>query len=485
VKKILNITILTIMLWAISTFIISNQTQKEFQKQINRSNKVYTKNGLQLTLSNYQKSFLESNATIEIDVIDPILSKKLKKDFLFPIKIHYNIEHGPLFFKNNFDFGVSKLNNRLLLSSILRPNVKKRFLEMVKDDIEITSDMVIAFNRELKYNIYSSKIHIDDNKIEYDISPIKINGAVDIRTLKGDAKLYVKKYKYKYKSDNLTLDKLAIDVKIDEILDKNIIFGDFIFSIGNILYTMPKSKFNRVNIGLNGEVINKKLTQKTMSSSFMTNIDLKDTTLPKEYKELKNVHLAIDMIDLGIEGMSQIQQTLKVSQKKQNRLMKELQLTKAKDISHLLLERQKIKEVMMANIIHSLNALLIKDKTYVTYALDMDTKDKSVSSASVELGYTGDMEFKGRVKELTKKVQSQILSLIRMNVDIELDKKHIKLIPANHLSQQLQMGVTQGFVKDNNSSYSLNGYYKDKQLMVNDKNLTATILPLLMMLTAQ
>jgi len=78
-----------------------------------------------------------------------------------------------------------------------------------------------------------------------------------------------------------------------------------------------------------------------------------------------------------------------------------------------------------------------------------------------------------------------MLSLIRLNVDIELNKKHIKLLPVPMLKQQLQMGVAQGFVKENNSSFSLNGYYKDKQLMVNDNNLTATVLPLLMMLTAR
>jgi len=53
------------------------------------------------------------------------------------------------------------------------------------------------------------------------------------------------------------------------------------------------------------------------------------------------------------------------------------------------------------------------------------------------------------------------------------------------LKQQLQMGVAQGFIKENNDSYALNGYYKNKELIVNDNNLTSTILPLLMMLMAQ
>jgi len=75
--------------------------------------------------------------------------------------------------------------------------------------------------------------------------------------------------------------------------------------------------------------------------------------------------------------------------------------------------------------------------------------------------------------------------LINLKVNISLNKKHLPLLPIPMLKQQIQMGVAQGFVKENNSSYILDGYYKNRELMVNDNNLTSTILPLLMMLTAQ
>ena len=45
------------------------------------------------------------------------------------------------------------------------------------------------------------------------------------------------------------------------------------------------------------------------------------------------------------------------------------------------------------------------------------------------------------------------------------------------------MAVAQGFIKEVNGKYILNGHYKNQELIVNDNNLTATVLPLLMMAT--
>jgi len=74
--------------------------------------------------------------------------------------------------------------------------------------------------------------------------------------------------------------------------------------------------------------------------------------------------------------------------------------------------------------------------------------------------------------------------MISLNVDLGLDAEHLKGLPnAETLTQQIQMAVAQGFVKEENGKFILNGYYKNQELMVNDNNLTATVLPFLMMAT--
>ena len=487
-KKILTITTATLALWAVSTFIVSNQTQKEFENYINKSNKLYETNGLKLTLSDYQKSFLNSKATMEIDVLNPEVAKKLKEDYILPIKVQYDIEHGPLLFKNGFGLGLSKIHNELLISSMLQPKAKEEFLKLVKDDIKLKTNMVISFAQNLQYKIESDAVHINQDKKDFTMTPLSVEGTSNIKTLTGEGKVAIAQIELKEEnsSNALHIDNLAMDIKIDEIAENNIVFGDFLFSVKNLLITDDNNpEFNRVNIALNGLMQNKRATETTMDSNFQANINLKDTKLPTEFKELQNVKISMNMKELGIKGMSEFQKIAQEAQQEQTKLLTQLLSSKQEEMQPILEDLTKIQDKMVTKIIHSLNNLLVKDKTSIAYALDIETKDKASTKALAEVGYTGDIEFKGTVQELAKTLQSQILSLIRLKVDIELNKKHLKLLPIPMLEQQLQMGVAQGFVKETNSSFSLNGYYKEKQLIVNDNNLTATVLPLLMMMTAQ
>jgi hypothetical protein len=143
-----------------------------------------------------------------------------------------------------------------------------------------------------------------------------------------------------------------------------------------------------------------------------------------------------------------------------------------------------LQQNMMGKIVHSLNTLLVKDKSLIEYGLELETKDSKKSNANIKIGYTGDIKFDGSLEDIAMKVQQQALDLVNLDVKIGLDAEHIKSSPnAETLKMQIQMGVAQGFIKEENGKYILNGYYKNQELMVNDNNLTATILPFLMMAT--
>jgi len=80
-KKFLLIITSTIAFWAFLTFVIGNQTQEKLQNYINKSNKLYANNGIQLKLTDYKKSFFNSTAQIEINFLDPTIIKLLEKEF--------------------------------------------------------------------------------------------------------------------------------------------------------------------------------------------------------------------------------------------------------------------------------------------------------------------------------------------------------------------------------------------------------------------
>ena len=486
-KKFLLILTSTIALWAFLTFIIGNQTQEELQNYINKSNKLYANNGIQLKLKNYKKSFFNSTAEIEINFLDPKIVKVLKKEYALPLKMNYIIEHGPLFFQNGLGVGLSKIHNELLLSSLFKEDAKKEFLSLVKGDINLKTEMALSFSKKLNYKIESDEVTVKKDKKTLHISPLIVEGASNIESFKGEGTIKVAKLELKEDNSNngIELTNLLVDMKIDEIFKESLLFGDFKFSVEKMIV---KDEMNQnlkdINIALDGTMSNKRVSKDTMNSSFTGAINLANTQLPKEFKELESVNISMKMKELGVEGMSEFQQIAQDMQKEQNNLIHKLQTQKPEEMKATFKELENLEEKVVTKLIYSLNKLLVKDKTTISYGININTKDKQTSEAFLEIGYAGDIEFKGKIEELIRKMKAQLFSLINLKVNISLNKKHLPLLPIPMLKQQIQMGVAQGFVKENNSSYILDGYYKNRELMVNDNNLTSTVLPLLMMLTA-
>jgi hypothetical protein len=320
------------------------------------------------------------------------------------------------------------------------------------------------------------------------MSPLSLQGISNLETFKGNGTVNIAKLEFKEENSNngLELNKITAKMKIDEIFKESLLFGDFKLSVAKILISDELNpKFKKIDISIDGEMTNERVSQNSMNSNFKGTIHLANTQLEDPFKELESIQIAMNMKELGIEGMSEFQKVAQNIQKEQAKLVNKLQTQKPEEMQSTLKELERIEEKILTELIHTLNHLLIKDKTSISYSVDINTKDKQSSQAFVEVGYTGDMDFKGNVEELIQKMRVQLLSLIRLQVDVSLNKKHLSLLPVPMLKQQLQMGVAQGFIKENNDSYALNGYYKNKELIVNDNNLTSTVLPLLMMLMAR
>ena len=348
--------------------------------------------------------------------------------------------------------------------------------------------MSVSFAKTLHYTLESDEVRVNKDKKTFYLSPLHFQGVSNLETFTGNGTLKIAKLDIKEDNSNngVELKSITLKMKIDEIFKESLLFGDFKFSVANILiHDELNPKFKTIDISLDGEMLNRRVSQNSMDSNFKGTIHLANTQLEDPFKELESIQIEMKMKELGIEGMFEFQNTAQTIQKEQSKLIQKLQTQKPEEMQATLKELDKIEEKILTELIHALNHLLIKDKTSIAYSVGIDTKDKQSSQAFLEVGYTGDMDFKGSIEELIEKIRVQLLSLIRLKVDVSLNKKHLSLLPVPMLKQQLQMGVAQGFLKENNSSYSLNGYYKNRELMVNDNNLTSTVLPLLIMLMAQ
>jgi hypothetical protein len=487
-KRIVSSIIVAVAIWAGSTAFVGTKMEENLQNQIENSNKLHASNGIVYKMNNYEKSFLNSTAEIEVNFTDPAILELIQDSIKLPMVIKYNIEHGPLFLKNGLGFGAARTHQEILLSSLLTQEAKKEFLTLIKDDIIIRSDIDISFTKNASYIISTNEVNINDDGKSFYMTPLKMKGNHNLETFKGDTKLNIDSLKFQEEGtqNGLTLQNLDLNIDIDEFIEKALMVGAIDLSIENLTIKDDNDpQLKNVNIATNLHMVSKKDSDTTISTEFNGDIDFKDTKLPQNLPNLKNIHAKMNMNYIGIKGMLEFQKASKEMQEAQSQIFTKMQSnTGEEEMQKIVEEFGALQQNMIEKIVHSLNNMLVKDKTLIEYGLGMQTKDNKKSSANAIIGYTGDIEFNDSIEEIAMKVQQQALNLVNLDVKLVLNNEHIKTLPNSEiLKQQIQMGVAQGFVKEENGKYILNGYYKNQELIINDNNLTATILPFLMMAT--
>lgn len=488
-KKIVGSLVAAIALWSGTTAFVGSQMKENIEQHLNNTNKIYADKGIKYKINSYEKSFFESTAKVEVEITDPAILELVQESIKLPLVIEYHIEHGPIFFKNGLDFGAAKTHHKIAISSILKDDIKTKFLKLFKDDITITSDMIISFLKNASYTASTNEVKFNNEGKSFSMTPLHMNGEMNIDTFKGENRIKIASLDFKEEGsqNGLTVKNLLMNIDIDEFIEQKLMMGTIDLSIENLnIKDESTPQLANFNIATNMHMVSKKESPSTFSTKFDGNINFKDTKLPSELpEELKNVSLKMDMQKLGIKGWLKFQEATQEMQKKQSELFAKMQSnSKPEDMQKIMEEFGTLQEEMIGKIVKSLNTLLVKDETLINYGLNMETKDGKKSNASIEIGYTGDMKFEGSLQEIAMKAQQKVLDMLSLNVDLGLDSTHIKNLPnAEILKQQLQMGVAQGFIKEENGKYLLKGYYKNQELIVNDNNLTATVLPLLMMAT--
>ena len=487
-KKIIGSFIAAAAIWAGTTAFVGTQMESGIQEQVKNSNQLYANSGIKYKINSYEKNFLESTAKVEVEFLDPAVLELIKDTIKLPLVVEYKIEHGPLFFTNGLGFGAARTHQEIPVSSLLTKEAKTEFLDLIKEDVIITSDMIISFFKNASYTASSNQIKINEDGKSLLVTPLEINGDIHLETFQGENHINIDSVEFKEEQsqNGLQLNNLTINIGIDDFIEKTLMIGGIDLSIENLIIKDDSNpQLENIDIATDLHILTTKNSATSLSTLFKGNVDFKNTKLPAELPNLKSIHATMDMKEVGIEGMLTFQKATQEMQESQSKLITKMQSNPGEDEMQKIFEEFGVlQETMMSKIVHALNTLLIKDKTSISYALEMETRDSKKSNAKVEVGYTGDMKFQGSIEEIAMKAQQQALDMISLNVDLTLDSDHLKNIPdADILMQQVQMGVAQGFVKEVNGKFVLNGYYKNQELMVNDNNLTANVLPLLMMAT--
>ena len=478
-KKILGSLLLIIVLWLGATAVIGSKTKSKLESEIEQSNGIYAQYGIQFKIVEYQKSFFNSIAIMETTAIDKELESAILKTYgiVFPIVSEYQIEHGPLFFSNGLGVGLSKIHQEFEINSIFEQEIKDKF---VKKSM-ITSNIIISFSKIANYDVKSDAIEIEENAKKLHIDPLSMVGESHIETLVGDMQMKLPLISFVEDDKKMRIESIVLDAQMDELVEKSLGMGTIKLSMQR--FYLADQESGEIDVQPTFHIESQKDGEKTFSSLLEMEINFNKINAKHSISELKNLVGKIKVNGLGIKGLKAYQESMQEIQQKQATLMIELQKNPEKQEENYA-KLVQLQEEISIKLFESLKDMLFKDKTSISYTFNVQSKDAKESRGDILLGYTGDIDFNQTVEQISQKVGSDVFNLFKLEVDISANENHIKnLSDGEELLQQLKTPMAQNMITYKNEQYTIKGHLKNKELIVNDNNLTNTMLPLLKMLT--
>jgi len=478
-KKILGGITLILILWATTTVVIGTKTKDELEKIVEKTNKIYTQQGVKIEIEEYQNSFFTAVATVKIDMLDSELKNAISKEYglMFPIKAEYQIEHGPLFFKNGVALGLSRIYQEIEVSSLFNKEVQGSFTKKSM----LTSKTVVSFSKVATYHLLGEGIEIKEGAKKLNIAPFEISGKSSLENFTGEMQMVMPLISFVEDDKKVTIESMLLDINMDKLVSNSLAMGT-IDLIMKRFYLADKEN-GAIEVIPTLHILSQKDGEKTFSSIMELNMDVNNSSTQSSFSDIEKLSLMLKVDGIGIKGMHEYQEAMTKAQEKQTKIIIELQKNpnnKEKNYQKLV----SLKEEMASHLFNALKDMLFKDKSSITYSFKSKTKDKKESHGDILLGYTGDIDFTKTAQEIRQSINTNMFGLFKLEVDIAIAESHIQTLPdGDKFLKQLQAPMSQTMVNHRNNYYTIKGYLKNQELILNDENLTNTVLPLLKMLS--
>jgi len=471
VTKIIATFVGSSALWLGGTAYISSNTQSELNNYVAKANTLYQSNGIQLSVENFEKGFFTSTAKMKIDFTDSLMKEEISKTFKLPMEIDYNIENGPLFFKEGFGVGASRITTHLNFEDYIVD--KEAFKKLFKEGLALTSSSSVDFLKNASFVAKTNKIVLDVEGDNIYFSPINMEGEMNIETFQGRMKMAIDSINTENSNGSFKAKDVELDADIKKFYDNGFYLGDFLFTFGSIDMKGKQLSFELKKAKMVLDMNIDENEDKTIDMHFKLNAKVGDSTLPMEYASLDNVELSYALNGAKLEGLLAFQDYMKTIQEKQQDIMGRLISPTGEMDMNVYAELEKMQREVQEKMIVLGAGLLKKDKTNLDFKIKMTDKKSKKSDLKLNVTYVGDENLPITAEALKEKFQKELLQLLAIDFDVELEKAYIKnLAPQfqQELAGQLQMGAMFGAVKENNASYTLGLKYKKEQLMINGQD---------------
>ncbi len=465
-KKILASVVGAVVVWSGATAYISSNTKKHLNDYLIKSNKIYANNGMKMSLVSFEKGFVNSHAKVSLDFIDPEIKKELGEVFKLPIVIDYEIENGPILFKNGLALGASRIDSKVNINNLLvNQDELKKF---VKEDIIFDTHMLMDFKNHLQYQGKSNQIVINGDSAKFTIEPLEIEGDMNVETLAGTMNMMTKSIQGEMGTDGkMKLENIVLNANIKKFFENGFYIGKVDIEIGNLTLKNPKELQDIKNAKLKLEMDIDNNGSHLVDTNLKLDFDVGDTKLPPELNFIKNITVNYGLNGTKIDAWLAFQDTIKEVQKKQGTILQSLSSSKNKEEQEKAFKKLENMQLELQNkMVLLLSDFLVKDKTTFNLKANLNG-GKGISSFNIK--YIGDEQLPKTPNELEAKLQKELLNWVALDMDVKLDKSLVNKLP-QELQSQLSMAIMTGMLQDNNSSYEFNANYVPKKLMINGQD---------------
>lgn len=472
-RKIIGGLIAAATLWLGTTAYIGSNTERYLEKYLEKSNEMYASYGMKASVESFEKGFFTSEVKLKIDFVEPNFREAISQTIKLPLDMNHTIEHGPLFFKEGLGFGVSRVKQEVNLDDYFID--KNAFKALFKEEVKVTSVTTIDFLDNASFSAKSNRIVANIEGDEIHLSPLMMEGYLNLKQSQGALQMFVDSVSLAEGKELVEMMKsVRVDADIKKVYTNGFYLGDFVFDIGSLSMKREDVPFELDAAKVSMRMKIDENEDQTIDMKFKFHGDVGKSKLPNEYASLDKIEVDYALNGATLEGVLAFQDFTQRFQTKQQALFLKLSSSSKNGLNtQAVAELEKLQLEAEEEMPLILAGLLKKEKTNLVFETKMIDRSAKESLIKMNLGYVGSEDLPKTAKAVREKFTKEFLSLLSMDLKVELGKAYMANLPVafqQELAQQLQMGVMFGVVKDNNSSYGFEANYKPKVLTLNGEN---------------
>ena len=479
-KKVIGLVTIVVALWLGATAYIGSQIEPFAQKYMSKTNKMYKSFGIKYDINITEKSFFSSKARISIEYTDQVMKQMMQA--FGQTDMEYEIEHGPLLFKNGFAFGAARMTSDISLRKYLgtAKEFQELFSSMIQDkDIKINSSILITLYKQMIFEGTSTAFHINTPEgLKIAVSPISMTGDFDIETMAGRGLFQVSSIDVidtNNIDNNMHSKNILMDIDIEKMLSAGLFLGDMSLKIEELALSLDTNA-EKISFAFSPAIYGS-MSQDSDDGSIELVYNLQYRHLngdtPKNMIPVQEADIMLQWSGLGLAGLEALGKWSQDMQTTQATIFASMDenSTDPEAMAKAMLALQEMQKQTPKNIVEILKQVLIKNKTSLSIKGNLYTKDSNDNLVDMRLTYIAD-DLKGDYKEILKQFKQNMLNMLTLDAELSLDETLLNHIPSGDFAKaSLKQFETQGLVKKENNTYKTKLHYKPNSLRINDKDM--------------